>query len=367
MTRSATKTAAWTLGLLALAALGAGPAQARVQAQVQGQVQGHTAPYAAPPAGVLAAPLPLSPVETTSPPVQDCCRLSAGTVVAVQVVGEIGTQDARSGDTFPLKLAAPVVVDGQVVLAAGTPGVGRVVQSSKPGMGGKGAKLVVAAEYLTVPGGAVPLEALQLGAVGKDQSLAANASSVGGLVFMPLGFLGFAVKGGDMDIPAGTAATAKIGKSVTLPPMAVATAQDIQASRVIAAQAQTPPGAFVVPDPPAGMGQVVFFRRHTVLGTAQWFNVRDDGAALGKLNNGSFFIVPVSPGQHSFTAKTEPEFNDMLTLQIDPGETYYVEAMLTKGVLIGVPDLTPSDRTHFDAAVSQMQAMPNTRQETASR
>jgi hypothetical protein len=98
------------------------------------------------------------------------------------------------------------------------------------------------------------------------------------------------------------------------------------------------------------MGQVVFFRAHSLLGTGQWFNVRENGKALGKLTNGAYFVETVEPGLHTYTATEEPEFKDSLKLQIDPDHTYFVEGILTKGVVIGAADLTPSDRAAFDKA-----------------
>ncbi len=106
------------------------------------------------------------------------------------------------------------------------------------------------------------------------------------------------------------------------------------------------------------MGQVVFFRPTTAMGTGQWFNVREEGRALGKLSNGVYFVAALPPGQHSFTATTEPEFKDKLTLKIDPGETYYVEGMLTKGVIIGAANLTPSDKARFDKLSSELKPAP---------
>ena len=72
-----------------------------------------------------------------------CCTIPAGTEVAVQVVRPISTHDIKTDMAFDLRLAAPVIVDGQVMLPAGTTGVGRVVQSSGPGIGGKGVVSVV--------------------------------------------------------------------------------------------------------------------------------------------------------------------------------------------------------------------------------
>jgi hypothetical protein len=284
-----------------------------------------------------------------------CCVLPEGTAVAVQLADSVGTRDAKAGDRFPLRLAAPVIVDGQVVLPAGTPGSGHVVQASGPGLGGKGAKLVVSADDLTVGGGTVPLGGMQLTGTGKDHSTAADLASLGGWISLPLGFVGFAVTGGGIEIPAGTNAAAKVARTVDLRPLGAATRQDYQQVQAVFGQAQASRGWIEVPPPPRGMGQVVFFRARS-LGGFEWFNVRENGQALGKLTNGAYFVVVLPPGQHSFSATSEPEFKDHLTLKIDAGETYYVEGLMTHGVVIGVADLTPSDKAHFDAVSGALQA-----------
>jgi hypothetical protein len=117
-------------------------------------------------------------------------------------------------------------------------------------------------------------------------------------------------------------------------------------------------GAIAIPAPPPGRGQVVFFRSKSLMGTGQWFNVREDGKALGKLVNGAYFIQVAEPGVHTYTAKTEPEFNDKLKLQVDPGETYFVEGVLTHGVIIGAADLTPSTAAAFNKAAKELKPAP---------
>ena len=283
-----------------------------------------------------------------------CCVVPAGTKVAVELLSPVGTHEMKAGDTFPIRLAAPLIVEGQVVAPVGTRGVGQVVQASGPGLGGKGAKLVVSAQYLTVPGGAIALQAMQLSGVGKDQSFAANVASAGGLAFMPLGFLGFAVTGGDIEIPAGTAASAEVAQTLMLQPMAAASRQDYAKVAAVFGQPEVSHGWIDLPPPPPGKSQVVFFRPHTMMGTAQWFKVREDGLELGKLTNGAYFVAVVEPGQHTYTATSEPEATDSLTLRVAPGQTAYVEGMLTKGVIIGLADLTPSDKARFDYLSSEL-------------
>jgi hypothetical protein len=279
-----------------------------------------------------------------------CCRVPAGTVVMVQLAEPVSTKTHKAGDTFAIRLAEPVVVRGQIVLPAGTKGVGEVTNSSKPGLGGKGAKMVLSARSLTGPGGTpLPLKGLQLAAIGKGREKAATALGLGGIGFAPLGFVGIAIHGGDVEFPAGTEATAKLAASATLKSQGKAPRG---AGKIAVAAPEQ--GPIAVSPPPKGMGQVVFFRKKSLLGTGQWFNVREDGKALGKLTNGAWFVETVPPGAHTFTAKTEPEFNDKLTLKVDAGETYFVEGMLTHGVVIGVANLTPSDRGAFNEAAKDL-------------
>ena len=182
---------------------------------------------------------------------------------------------------------------------------------------------------------------------------------MGGWISAPLGFVGFAVTGGDIEIPAGTAAAAKLAKTVSLYPLGAADRFAYEQVRTVFGDPQSSHGYTEVPPPPASMGQVVFFRQKSMNNAGFWFNVREEGQALGKLTNGAWFAVPVKPGLHSFTAVSEPEFKDRLTLRVDPGETYFVEALMTHGVMIGVADLTPSDKARFDALSGQMNADPS--------
>ncbi len=324
-------------GLAALAAFAAASASAQ--------------PY-----GYSPAPSPYTNPSQPYAPQVYCCVLPEGTAVAVQLPDAVSTHRAEAGDRFPIRLGAPVIVDGQVVLPAGTPGFGHVVQASRPGLGGKGAKLVVSADELTVGGGTVPLGGMQLTGTGRDHTTVADLASLGGWISLPLGFVGFAVTGGEIEIPAGTNAAAKVARTVDLRPLGAATRQDYDRIAAVFGQPQPSRGWIEVPPPPRGMAQVVFFRAKSLAGVGQWFNVRENGQALGKLTNGAYFAVILPPGQHDFSATSEPEFKDHLTLKVDAGETYYVEGLMTHGVVIGVADLTPSDKAHFDAVSGALQA-----------
>src|SRR5579883_2282707 len=86
-----------------------------------------------------------------------CCAVRAGTVVEIALAEDVGTKYQRTGDPFAFRLAEPLVVGGRVVARAGTPGVGEVIESARPGMGGKPAKMVLAARYLQLRRGRVRL------------------------------------------------------------------------------------------------------------------------------------------------------------------------------------------------------------------
>ncbi len=108
----------------------------------------------------------------------------------------------------------------------------------------------------------------------------------------------------------------------------------------------------VVPPPPPGMGQVVFFRKNSLVGMAVWFRVRESCVELGKLTNGRYFVQIVPPGDHLFTAATET--TESYPLEVDAGETYFVQASVAMGVMVGRADLSPANAQQFRAAFRGM-------------
>ncbi len=112
-----------------------------------------------------------------------------------------------------------------------------------------------------------------------------------------------------------------------------------------AAAAMTPSG--MVGAPQEGKGQIVFFRPSKFVGGAVGFIVREGQTELGKLRNGNYFVLAVEPGTHQYTVHSEAK--DVLTLEIEAGETYYVQGTISMGVFAGHPNLSPSDQAAFDA------------------
>ena len=104
--------------------------------------------------------------------------------------------------------------------------------------------------------------------------------------------------------------------------------------------------------PEAGKAQIVFFRPSKLTGAAIGFKVREGETELGKLRNGKYFVANVEPGTHQYTVHSEAK--DVLTLEVEAGETYYVQGTITMGFMAGRPNLSPSDQAAFDGIAGKL-------------
>jgi hypothetical protein len=123
-------------------------------------------------------------------------------------------------DRFAFRLTAPLTIDGHVVAAVGTPGVGEVVHAAHAGFGGKAGELILAARYLDLNGTHVPLRSLQVGPrQGQDNSGTVNTMSLAAAAVPALSLIGFMISGGEVHVPAGTHANAMIATEIVLSPV----------------------------------------------------------------------------------------------------------------------------------------------------
>lgn len=138
-----------------------------------------------------------------------------------------------------------------------------------------------------------------------------------------------------------------------LPALAVAQeATEVQAAATaeVAATTEAAPAVAtatgLIGAAPEGKGQIVFFRPSKMMGAAIGFKVREGEVELGKLRNGKYFVANVEPGTHEYTVHSETK--DVLTMEVEAGETYYVQGTLGMGIVAGRPNLSPSDETTFN-------------------
>jgi hypothetical protein len=104
--------------------------------------------------------------------------------------------------------------------------------------------------------------------------------------------------------------------------------------------------------PQDGKGQIVFFRPSKFAGSAVGFKVREGSTELGKLRSGKYFVASVDPGTHEYTVHSESK--DLLTMEVEAGETYYVQGTLTMGLMVGRPNLSPSDEATFNGMADKL-------------
>lgn len=165
-----------------------------------------TPAIAPPPAHEASAAMPA--------PASMCCVLAAGTSVEIEIAEPLGSASHQRGQAFRIRLRSPVVVDGQVVVPAGTEGLGEVIHAERSRGGGKPGELLVAARHLEYGAIRIPLRGLKLGGAGRDTTHAALA------VATLVGPFAHFVKGREIEIPVGTPGIAKVAAGIAVPPPA---------------------------------------------------------------------------------------------------------------------------------------------------
>lgn len=118
----------------------------------------------------------------------------------------------------------------------------------------------------------------------------------------------------------------------------------------VSAPAAAPVGASMaaadgLPSPPAGKGQIVFFRKGGFVGSAISCAVHEGATKLSSLPPGHYFVLAADPGIHSYAVKSES--TDTLRMEVEAGETYYAQCSISMGLMVGRPNLSPADRQLF--------------------
>ena len=167
------------------------------------------------------APAPSDPQTSaaTSPPVAppvapvvgSLLPVPANTPIRIELADAVASNSRVRGDKFAIRLAAPIIIDGQLVAPKGAAGMGEVVYAEAGGMGGAPGKLVLAARYIDVAGVRVRLKAFNLSAGGESnfRELQVAAELLGPAVML--------INGRDVLYPVGTRAGAKVAEEVSLP------------------------------------------------------------------------------------------------------------------------------------------------------
>jgi hypothetical protein len=169
--------------------------------------------------GTAAAGIAPAPAAAAAQPAT-CCTIAARTPIEIEILDAINSKDNHNGESFDFRLAMPVMVDGRVLIPAGTPGVGEVVHAARARAMGKAGELILAARYLELNGTRIPLRTLRFGnQQGRDNSSTVTTIAVASSGTVPVvGMVGYFISGGEVRVAVGARATAQISTELNLTP-----------------------------------------------------------------------------------------------------------------------------------------------------
>jgi hypothetical protein len=127
--------------------------------------------------------------------------LPAETEIHLRLLEAVASNTHKHGDRFKLEVADPVIVDGQVLIPAGTACVGEVVHAAKAGFGGKAGELILASRFVRLGDREVKLRSFSASNGHDRVNLALGLSFV---------LVGLFVEGNNIALPEGTDVFARI-------------------------------------------------------------------------------------------------------------------------------------------------------------
>lgn len=267
---------------------------------------GALAQETAPPAEIRAVPAEATtaaPGQATPTEIAEASAptLPLGAWVQLEIVDALTSDTATIGQSVELRVAEPVMVDGVVVIPAGTSGVGEIIDVQEAAMAGMPGLLVVASRHLDLNGQQVDLEGMIVGASGRAFSTGVAVAFIGpGAAF---------IRGREFAVAAGTRTQARLAGG----------APEVAAPVT---------GVNTAPSPSPGKAMVVFFRPTQNTGWPYTYGVAENGVTLTRLRNGSYQAVEVDPGRHEF-ALLAPFTNgqpsaDTLNVELAEGEMLFI-------------------------------------------
>lgn len=88
---------------------------------------------------------------------------------------------------------------------------------------------------------------------------------------------------------------------------------------------------------PDSTGLVYFYRPSSFVGGGVAYEIRSGDTVITKLYNGGYYPYFSPPGEHEFWARTESKSS--VTLDVLPGQVYYVKGTVGVGFVAGRPHL----------------------------
>ncbi len=113
------------------------------------------------------------------------------------------------------------------------------------------------------------------------------------------------------------------------------------------AELTTKSGKLGAPQP--GKAMVVFYRPGSLMGVAMGCTVREgQGEAkveIARLGSGKYWVHAADPGKHDY--RTEGERSDLVSLNVEAGQTYFVKCVIGVGIAAGSARIETVDASDF--------------------
>lgn len=171
--------------------------------------------------------------------------IPAGTTIVVEFSETLSSATTLTGQLIGLRLRDPLVVDGRTIAEAGAIGGGEVIDAARSGMGGRSGKLIVSGRFMEIAGQRARIRGLQVVVAGEDNS----REAVNTMMLVPyVGWMGGFIEGGEIEIPAGTRAEARLTTNLVIPLSALPAPTAAEPQPDNTAQTTAPPEAAVVED-----------------------------------------------------------------------------------------------------------------------
>lgn len=186
------------------------------------------------PAVQPAVAIQSQPVATLAP-APATGMLRAGTPIALTMSEELTTKGKklRVGQRFQLAVAEDLVIDGQIVVPAGSPATGEITEVRNKGMWGKSGAINARLLFLRANGRQIRLS----GAL-DDKGVTGTAGVVGAIAFVPVA--GFFVTGTSAVIPLGAPVNAFIDEDVAVTYAAAPSPMTVQSAAPVIQAASAP-------------------------------------------------------------------------------------------------------------------------------
>jgi len=112
--------------------------------------------------------------------------------------------------------------------------------------------------------------------------------------------------------------------------------------------------ADAIPTPPAGKGQVVFFRP-SGMGMAMKCTVRENGRMVGSVVYARYYVITAEPVTHTYSTNTEA--TDLQRVKVNLAVTTFVNYQIPHRMIPLRTTLSPSNEAEFKEKADKMKPM----------